>query len=88
MTRLPFFVFAGTATALLCASAIAQPKGRGGDRGHRRGPPAEALQACEGLSENDSCAFESDRGTVEGICRLSPEGQPPLACAPEKPPRG
>lgn len=56
--------------------------GRGGRRGRRRGPPQEAIDACNGLSENATCSFESPRrGTMDGTCSMSPRGEE-LACRP------
>lgn len=72
------FAFALLVSFTLGSSGFAQAKGK------RRGPPPEALAACEGLSENDVCSFESRRGSVEGVCRLSPQGKAPLACAPRR----
>jgi hypothetical protein len=68
----------------------AQPGGGngGGREGGRppQGPPQEAIAACEGLNEGDSCEFTSPRGdTIGGICRSIEEQ---LACAPEGGPRG
>jgi hypothetical protein len=51
-------------------------------RPERRQPPAEALSACSGLSQNASCSFASPRGdTVKGTCQ-SPAGE--LACVPQR----
>jgi len=54
--------------------------------GKRRGPPPEAIDVCEGLSEGERCAFVSTMGgNVEGTCEMTrsdiiacvPEGDPP-----------
>ena len=48
-------------------------------------PPQEAINACNGLSENAACQFTSPRGSVAGTC-LTIQSQ--LACAPEGGPPG
>lgn len=61
--------------------------GMGGEmRGGRRTPPPEALSACEGKSEGESCNFEAPMGEITGVCRRVPEGQ--TACVPGGGPRG
>ena len=57
-------------------------------RGKRRGPPPEAIDVCEGLSEGDGCAFESPRGdNIEGTCEMTRSDI--IACVPEGgPPHG
>lgn len=38
--------------------------------GRRRGPPAEAISACDGHAEGDSVSFTTPRGdTLQGVCR-------------------
>jgi hypothetical protein len=49
----------------------------------RRGPPPEALAACQGKKPSDACAFGSPRGTENGAC-FQPEGSHPLACRPAR----
>jgi len=49
-------------------------------------PPAEAIAACEDAAEDDPCSFTLGGHTLDGRCRLGPEGQDPLACAPPLPP--
>lgn len=65
----------------------AQPGGGGGKGGRPpQGPPQEAIAACEGKSEGDSCEFTGPRDdTISGICRSIEEQ---LTCAPEGGPRG
>ncbi|MDX1386986.1 MAG: hypothetical protein R3257_05305 [bacterium] len=74
------------AFSLMAPPAFSYP---GGGQDHRRGPPPEAISACEGAGENEACAFEAPHGTVEGTCRSIREQ---MACAPEggprRPPRG
>lgn len=71
--------------ALLCAGALAQPAApqAGGEPPHR-GPPPEALKACEGKKAADACSFTSPRGKAEGSC-WAPQGKP-LACRPKDAP--
>lgn len=47
----------------------------------RRGPPPEAVEACQSKSEGDACSFEGRRGFVSGLC-LSPPDAEWLACRP------
>ncbi len=52
----------------------------GGQPGSLGGqPPAEAINACSGLSENAYCQFTAPHGTVTGSCALISSQ---LACAP------
>lgn len=63
--------------------AIAQPGDGEGRRQGRRGPPPEALAACQGASAGDACSFEGRRGEdVTGTCFARDER--PLACRPER----
>lgn len=49
-----------------------------------QGPPREAIRACSGRSQGQSCSFTSPRGDqIDGTCR-APEGRE-LACAPARP---
>lgn len=48
---------------------------------HRRGPPPEAVDACKGKKEGDSCEFEGRRGQVTGTCQTRRDR---LVCRPEK----
>jgi len=74
--------------------AVSEPAGRNqamsGDRTKRADaprqrhhqPPAQALSACSGLSQNAACSFVSPRGNrVKGTCQ-SPAGK--LACVPQR----
>lgn len=66
---------------------VAQNDGDGyPGKGNHRGPPPEAIDVCEGLSEGDGCAFVSPKGdNVGGTCEMTrsdiiacvPEGGPP-----------
>ncbi len=62
-------------------SAHAQPDSQ---RGRHRGPPPEAIAACEGQAENAACQFTGRRGDdIEGTCISPPRQEGTLACAPE-----
>ncbi|GEM_PF-4840984 len=57
-----------------------------GQQGKHRGPPPEALAACEGKSSGAECSFQSPRGdTVSGTC-FAPKSDLPLGCRPSHPP--
>ncbi len=74
---------------ILSSTATAMPEG-GGKGGHR-GPPPEAIEACSGQAENDSCSFTSPRGDeITGSCIIPPHNEAELICAPEggPPPHG
>ncbi len=73
--------------ALLCA-VLAPVLASAGDppaQGQRpfRPPPQEAVQACAKLELNATCRFTFDGRAHEGACRRGPEGQGPVACAPD-----
>ena len=52
-------------------------------------PPQEALDACNGKAEHDSCSFVGRQNeNITGNCRKGPNDQGPLACAPLHPPGG
>ena len=73
---------------LLMLSGAAVAQDGQGKRGERRGPPPEALEACEGKAAGEACAFEGRRGeAVEGQC-FTPDEERPLACRPERAPEG
>lgn len=44
-------------------------------------PPAEAIAACSGKVENDTCSFIDKNGDHSGICKM---GADVLACAPDR----
>lgn len=70
------------AAALALSFTATHSFAAGGERPDRRGPPPEALTACESAAEGDSCSFESPRGEVSGQCVVLPEGESVLACKP------
>lgn len=55
-------------------SSSNQQQGGGGT------PPAEAIAACSGLTENVSCTFSDQNGSHTGLCKTQ---QQTLACAPD-----
>ncbi len=74
--------------ALFCANLSSAQTGTAANSGNtetRKGPPAEALAACNSLASGQACTFEAQRGTVKGVC-AAPEGKP-LACRPSDAPR-
>jgi hypothetical protein len=73
----------------LAGTAVAQDGPPQGEREGRRGPPPEAIEACEGLGSGDACGFDSPHGYLEGSC-WAPSEELPLACRPAdapEPPR-
>lgn len=82
----PILFFTFCFATLASAAAVAEP----GERGERRGPPPEALEACESLAEGDSCSFTGREGeALNGRCFLPPRDDAELACRPDNaPPRG
>lgn len=64
-------------------SAGADPNGNRKPPTDRK-PPVEALSACTGKSEGDSCSFRSPHGQISGTCR---QMQNQTACVPDHPPR-
>lgn len=81
--------FACTDTADATASAaVTDPADAGGGSDHRPPPrpPEEAVDACAKSAANDACAFDIDGHHVTGTCRTAPDGNGPLACAPDQPP--
>lgn len=49
-------------------------------------PPDEAFAACANASAGDTCAFDIGGHHVDGTCKSGPDGNGPLACAPNLPP--
>jgi len=50
----------------------------------RKGPPAEAFEACASLSVDDACSFSTPRGDASGQCVSPPRGdEAQLVCMPE-----
>jgi hypothetical protein len=46
-------------------------------------PPQQALDACANLTAGAACSFDADGHHIDGTCRNGPDGQGPLACAPQ-----
>jgi hypothetical protein len=77
-----FFV----AALLASTTAFAQVgEGVPGDRPDHRGPPEEAIAACEGMVSGDACTVEIPSRVMEGTCEAMPwsEDSDELACRPE-----
>jgi len=75
--------------ALLLTSCASGPPDNAerGERGGKRGPPAEAIEACKDKVEGDACSFSGQRGDEEGSCAAAPRNEAPrnedvLACMP------
>jgi hypothetical protein len=63
------------------APALADP----GGPSHRKGPPPQALAACQSQAAAAACSFTTPRGdSLAGTC-WAPQGKP-LACKPQHPP--
>ncbi len=56
--------------------------------GRPKGPPPEAIEACQNAEQGDACSFEGRDGVLQGTC-FSPREDLPLACRPDnaRPPR-
>ena len=72
-----------TGIALCAAIVITNAHAQPGERGGRRGPPPEAIEACADLTENEACSFSTPRGDMQGICIVPPRDEASLLCAPE-----
>lgn len=71
--------------AALLAGAMGAAAAQPANGGEHRGPPREALVACESKAAGTACSFTGRQGSaVTGTC-WAPEGKP-LACKPEHPP--
>jgi hypothetical protein len=68
--------------AALLLSCSATQAFANGEHPDRKGPPPEALTACESAAEGDSCSFTSPRGEVSGQCFAPPKDGAALACKP------
>jgi hypothetical protein len=51
------------------------------DKKGPKGPPPEAIDACQGKGEGESCSFEGKHGKVEGTCKTRHET---MRCVPDK----
>lgn len=77
--RRSLFVVALCGGLFVVALGVSAQRGEGPPGGHR-GPPAEALAACEGRSDGDACSVETPDGTRSGTCH-APPGRA-LVCMP------
>jgi len=70
----------------LASSVTLASGGERGERGERRGPPPEAIEACASLSLDQACSFTSSRHNkeVSGMCVLRKDDDSQLACKPER----
>lgn len=65
--------------------------GKGGRDGHHRGPPPEAIAACDGKAAGDACTFSHDDQSIAGTCVAPPADAPAdasIACRPDNMPEG
>ena len=62
---------------VVCSLCLAQST----EPARRRGPPAEAITACAGLSEGTSCGFTVNGNNLTGTCRVGPNNEA-AACRP------
>ncbi len=59
----------------------------GGQRGERRGPPPEAIEACASSTSDQACSFTSRRGdALSGTCIVRKGDETQLVCKPENAP--
>ena len=83
-TRLQQLILIGTITLLgtMATHADSDEPGYGKQQNARRGPPPQALEACEALVEGDPCSFTGRYDEeLNGTC-FSPRDDI-LACRPE-----
>ncbi len=67
--------------------AGAAPPDRSGDgQAKRRGPPPEAIEACEDLALDDACSVTLRGEEKTGTCFAGPDGRGPRACRPDDAP--
>jgi hypothetical protein len=77
------------AAASISLTAAAQSDdGEERQKGKRRGPPPEAIEACANQSEGEVCSFTGRRGDMTGVCFAPTRDDAELACAPEGGPPG
>jgi hypothetical protein len=77
-----------TVTVMIAFSVMAQPQPPNGQppNGQPPQPPKEAIAACKGKREGNSCQINTPQGTITGVCSLAGNQ---LACTPEGgPPQG
>jgi hypothetical protein len=78
-----FAMLMAVAAVLMSATAWAYSEdGERGRRRGRRGPPEEAVTACEDKTEGEACAFTVPRRDIEGTCESMRRSEE-VACVPE-----
>ena len=76
MKKLITFLF--VVSAIVCFANDREGQGQR----EMRTPPAEAISACSGKNDGDSCSVTTPRGdTLEGTCSNTPDGKY-FACKP------
>lgn len=71
------------AITLVMLNMVEQAVAQGGGK-DRRGPPPEAIAACDGLAVGSSCEFTGRRDDlVSGICASPPSDDSVVACKPD-----
>jgi hypothetical protein len=71
------------AAVLMSATALAQSDdGQRGRMHGRRGPPEEAVAACEDKADGEACSFTVPRRDIEGTCESMRRSED-VACVPE-----
>jgi hypothetical protein len=71
--------------SILTAVALAGFQAQAEDRpppGHP-GPPAAAIEACQGKNEGDACTVQLPDRSLSGVCRTDDDK---LVCWPDRPP--
>jgi hypothetical protein len=72
------------AIALFGLSNAALAGHHGDDKSKKRhGPPPQAIEACNGLSDGAACKFEGRHGELEGTCMVPHESEDVMACKPK-----
>ena len=56
--------------------------GQGGGQGGRKGPPPQAIAACQGLSSGAPCSFVGRHNNSLTETCFTPDSSHPLACRP------
>lgn len=81
MKRFGVVLWAAASVLLLLGTGALAQEGRG----QGRTPPPEAVQACQGLADGETCGFTMGDRAVSGTCAVTPDGQS-FACRPARPP--
>ena len=69
-------LFLALSTSHYSAAQSAEP------RPDRRGPPPEAISACENLVQENACSVEVPDGVIAGICQVDRGRTKSLLCVP------